>query len=605
MTIIAGIFARDPSVRIPHSAIASLRSHISRDPSDTVQAYADPRVLLLKVDIGAYGDSGWVEDDAGRVSLLAGEPLLAGHDSSHHPSRSADLGLLHWKGSTGDWTPLASARGVFCAAHYSPEAHRLTLVTDKLGIRALYFWLDQHYAVFASALRILERVPLVPKVMDLRGVTEEITLGVPLGSRTAFLGIEAIAPAEVVQISGSAVARHRYWSWDGIQPRDRSPRQNLQMVWERFSAAMDCRLGGDRGAVAALSGGMDSRCVVAALRNRSVRVRTFNFGLPGTQDYVLGARIAAVLGTEHDERPMRLDEEIRFPTLIAANWRQSQERRPVEAEHPRLIWTGDGGSVALGYVFQTRSMIDALRAGDEPRAIGEYLRQQGAFPAARLLQPDIRDAVVQVPADGMMEEIAGINCQDPGRRLHLFLLLDDQRHHLASHFEDIDLNRLELVTPLFDSDLHAAMLEIPVDDCLYHAFYTRWMEFFRPLATSVPWQTYPGHVPCPLPTPRGLTGQWDVMRVRSFRQLRRRGILRQANVLLQADPFPHDLLRREIVTAAKWMQWLGAGDYAYIIRHATGYHEYWTRAGGRWSPPTHHPRATVRTSSPNQAATAQ
>ena len=39
-----------------------------------------------------------------------------------------------------------------------------------------------------------------------------------------------------------------------------------------------------------------------------------------------------------------------------------------------------------------------------------------------------------------------------GSRLHLFLMFNDQRRHLADFYENIDLGRLEFQLPFFDGD---------------------------------------------------------------------------------------------------------------------------------------------------------
>jgi len=70
-------------------------------------------------------------------------------------------------------------------------------MADKLGIRPLYFWADDDVIVFASALRILEELPLVPKQMDLRAVTELVGLGAPLADRTPYSGISLLRAARL------------------------------------------------------------------------------------------------------------------------------------------------------------------------------------------------------------------------------------------------------------------------------------------------------------------------------------------------------------------------------------------------------------------------
>jgi asparagine synthetase B (glutamine-hydrolysing) len=111
--------------------------------------------------------------------MLSGEPLRASGEAS---SRTRDLQRLHGEWDRGRWDALPEARGVFCAVHYQPASSSLTLLTDKLGVRPLFFWIGERYVAFATQLRILEGLSLVPMPLDLRGATEMTTLGYPLGA---------------------------------------------------------------------------------------------------------------------------------------------------------------------------------------------------------------------------------------------------------------------------------------------------------------------------------------------------------------------------------------------------------------------------------------
>src|SRR6266550_369128 len=169
MTLIAGILSRNGRP-LADSACASLRQAISRNPVDKVQAFRDGRSYFAKVDIEAFREPGFFMDAGGALSLLAGEPLLSNRDNSSN--RLQDLTTIHEQCLQNNPNIFREADGTFCVVHYQPRTATVSLIADKLGIRPLYFWIDDNLLVFASALRILEDFPIVPKSMDLRAVTE-------------------------------------------------------------------------------------------------------------------------------------------------------------------------------------------------------------------------------------------------------------------------------------------------------------------------------------------------------------------------------------------------------------------------------------------------
>ena len=76
MTILAGVFGRNPSVRIPDSVCDSLKRNISRDPKDHPLEFRDAQAFLVKVDIGAFDRPAHRVSPTGSFAILAGEPLL-------------------------------------------------------------------------------------------------------------------------------------------------------------------------------------------------------------------------------------------------------------------------------------------------------------------------------------------------------------------------------------------------------------------------------------------------------------------------------------------------------------------------------------------------
>ena len=584
VTIFAGVFSRSAAAPLDESVRGQLSRALSRHPGDAVAVLGDRRCLLAKLDIGAYAAPAACAGADGSVSVMAGEPLLAPAGARAERTRAEDLALLHDAWARGEWGAVATASGVFSAAHYSPAAGRLTLVTDKLGVRPLYWWAGEHVVVFATAMRILEQLALVPKVMDVLAVTEMICLGAPLGDRTPYADVTLLRGGEIVQIDERTVARREYWRWDAIARSDRPVDELARDAYEQFNAGVARRLGGDAATVAFLSGGLDSRAVVAALRLRDARVHTFNFARAGSQDQVFGAEFARRSGTIHPELPIPSGRP-RWSMMLAEGWRASPHRARWPAERPALAWSGDGGSVGLGHVYMTRAMVDHLRAGERDAAIAALMRGMGGLVPHKLLRAPSAEALTAAVHQAASDELGRLRCEDPGRSLHVFLLLNDQRRHLAEHFETIDLHRTEFQLPFFDSAFLESVLASPVDDCLGHGFYMKWLALFPPIVTSVPWQAYPGHAPCPLPAPEGLVYQWDQAQLRAVRNARKRELLGQAREMLRADSFPHRVLRRSYLRLAVWAYRLGLRDCAYLIETAQAYHRYWTRSGGAYALP--------------------
>lgn len=585
MTILAGILSRREGLAVPDAACADLRRAITRHPSDEIEEFRDGASCLLKVDVGAYGERASLGDEAGRVSLLAGEPLLsAGDGGVGWRTRTEDLARLHAAWAEGRWDELRAADGTFCAAHYDPRARRLSLVADKLSLRPLYYWVGEEFAVFASALRILEALPLVPKEMDLRAVTEMASIGLPLGTRTPYANVSLLRAGEVLHVGPAEVSARLYWRWDEVAPSDRPEPELTRAVYESFKRAVARRLRDDREAVAFLSGGLDSRAVTAALHEQGARLHTFNFAPPGTQDQIFGAMFARAIGATHEEVPNLRPGEPQWSQMMADAYAASPLRGGRRgAARERIVWSGDGGSVGLGHVYVYEPVVELLREGRTAAAVEEFCACHRAAVPLRLLRPPLTGALGHVLRDGVREELEALNCEDRGRALYLFLLLNDQRRHLARHFEEIDLHRLEFHLPFYDAEFLASVVAVPVGLCLRHKFYLKWLEHFVPAVLAVPWQAYPGHEPCPLPAPPGVGTVWEAA---AHAAQTKRKLLGQAAAMLKAADFPEEILQRRYLSLATWVYRAGLRDYAYLIQAAGTYHKYWSRCGGSFVAPS-------------------
>jgi asparagine synthase (glutamine-hydrolysing) len=578
MTLIAGIFSRNdqpPS----YSDCESLRQLISRNPTDEVKSFRDQRSFFVSVDIGAFGEPGVCTDPNGALSLLAGEPLL----DTGASSRLDDLAVIHNRALAEDWDVLRKAEGTFGLVHYQPGTGTLYLAADKLGIRPLYFWIDAERVVFATALRVLEGLCSLPKRMDLRAVTEVVALGAPLGDRTPYSGIFMLKPAEILVITESEVSRRCYWRWDEIAVTDESEPECLARVHDRFQIATARRNRNDKATAAYLSGGLDSRCVVAALRLEGVRTSTVNFARPGTQDYYFGNDFAVKIGSIHQSIPKERGDSVPDYSSLMAGAQLGFDHSQGLGERPHLVWSGEGGSMLLGHIHLSEALIGLMRAGKIDRAIEEFVGQEQIDLPIRLFRPRILEEVRDVIRQGIREELDQLHAQDAGRNFYLFLVHNDQRRKLMAHFENIDLHRLEFHLPFFDGAFLESVVATPLDWCLRHKFYTKWLSLFPPVVMAVPWQTYPGHEPCPLPIPTELAYQWDDAYRAEEESSQKQKVIAQAGELLRSIDFPSHILNKRKLRLATWMHSRGWRDYKYAIEAAQTYHLYAQKCGGEFT----------------------
>lgn len=577
MSIFAGVFARRAGTPIPPQLTEQLRAAVSRNPQDAgkLHEFSDSRALLLTLDVGALGGDGAYASPE-LVAAAAGAPLL--HLPGTAPRGRADsMAAIAHDLAGGGRQALRATRGTFCAVVYETGVQRLHLVTDKSGVRPVYCWISPDYIVFATALRIIEAVQFCKKNLSLRGVAETSCFGFPLADRTPYDNVICMLAGEVFTAANDDVQRTRYWRWDEPMPAAASDLPGPQRLYRSFQEAVRIRLGSDKSTAAFLSGGLDSRVIVAELRHAGADVFTSNYAMPGSQDQVLGKMIADRLGTHHTPLTrVALVEGDPYSKATVREWLKSPDYVATNPARPNVLWSGDGGSVGLGHVYLNAATIEAMRKGNVQEAIDRFFAYNRLGLSVKLFKPEVGAEMTRLVNDGVREELEALKPADPGRAWYLFLMMNDQRRHLFNHFESMDLTRLEFELPFFDGEFLADVMREPFDPFLRHVFYVDWLKCFQPAVAGTPWQAYPNHVPCPLPLPEGASYQWDGI---SADEVRKKidAALQSGRELRSSPAFSSKFLGLCRVPLFMLALRLSGRDYTYQLRAPALLHYYWTR----------------------------
>lgn len=570
MTIFCGAISLTPNQALPDDLIASLHAAVSRTGTDERVVSSEPGFYFVKVDIGAFSTPAFHRDETGSITAFAGEPLISDGEHDVQWNRARDVALLHPQLGAADLSGIERCRGTFCGVHYDAPNARLQLLVDRVGVRPLYFWQGPDFLVFATALRILEAVPQVVKRFDVRGVAEIAAFSFALADRTPYLNMHMLRAGEVLTVAGGSVKRALYARWDGPIDRATPYQQTVDRSYAEFIKAISRRHRNSKLAAAFLSGGLDSRVIVGGLHANGSNVYTVNYAPDGSQDQVFAELVAKKLGIHYTQittdaknvsQGYRKDEVGKW---LAKTFASATERAP-------MVWSGDGGSVALGYVYMTTAIVAAMDKGDTDLAI--KLFTSGIAPG--VFKRSARDEIKALPIQGIKEELALLNSDEGGRRFHLFLMLNDQRRHLARHFEDIDVERIEFQLPFFDADFLDSVLRLPNEPLMYHRFYMDWLARFPNGLDNIPWQAYPDHVPCTLPSPPGLKYQWDIYYDKTMYRQMRTNSAKLGFGLLRGPGLPTHLVSRTSLAAAALMTGLGLRDYGYMITTASVFQRYW------------------------------
>jgi hypothetical protein len=517
MSGFCGFLSRRAAIApLERGRIESAARALSRDEADTPVVLSGDFAVIAAYDAGAFGKPEGLLKAKLRIGAVAGDPVWTDAEGTA-PVAAGRVALLN---ALQEPSPRAldAAKGSFAAFAWDASGRRLDLVADAVGTRPLYYLLDEDACIFATNLRtLLELAGDRPRI-DETSVAELVLTRALVGNYTPYSNIKLLRGGECLSVTPKAHSLSRYFEFPAPDPRQVDYDDAVRRTHQVFMQAVRRRLRAPR-VEAMLSGGLDSRAVVAALVDLGVDVSSMAFAEAGTFDDVLSQQAAMALGVRHRLiHFQRLVDAGRAPFLglVRANL---PSEAPAPEARGRQIWSGDGGSVLLGAVYMTEANVaEAERLAGEEMATRVAPESAPQAPAP-LLSPSRANAL---KAEVRQRLAAELEAGPPGDRLFHYYLRNNQARHLHHYFENIDLWRSEPVLPFFDRDFAATVCRLPREYYLRHRLYHDLLALFRAPAAETPWQAYGDHLPCPHPLPEGVVDQWTASR--SFdRQLCRRG----------------------------------------------------------------------------------
>ncbi len=193
--------------------------------------------------------------------------------------------------------------GMFAFAIWDTETETLTLALDRLGIKPLYYRVDDGTLSFASELKALVADASVEPEIDVEALVEYLALGYIRAPRTIYQGYWKLPPASLLQFRRGALRVWPYWQFPNNQEAGAASEEEAVDELERLLRdAVAERLVADVSVGAFLSGGVDSSLVVAlAAQETSGRLKTFSVGFEGNNELEYARRVAETYDTEHYE----------------------------------------------------------------------------------------------------------------------------------------------------------------------------------------------------------------------------------------------------------------------------------------------------------------
>jgi asparagine synthase (glutamine-hydrolysing) len=374
--------------------------------------------------------------------------------------------------------------GIFQIAIFDGRQGKLLLISDQFGLQPLYYTVPSGGGfAFAGEVRALLQVPGVSRQPNERSIADFLHYGQVLGQKTLFADIHLLAPGTVLthHLDTGKTRAEPYFSLRSIFSEKGAHDRNADpaAAVDQLEQAIQLRSGGKDQLGLSLSGGLDSRGILAGLGAGAKGLQTYTLGLPGCADEGLAHRMARCAGTRHEFVPLEADYLQGFESMAEGMIRLSDgfyhphestemlalkyfERAPF-----RILLRGHGGEIAkasLAYPVMARPEIDGFRAGkqvfDYILGITNLVRRD--IEPDRLFHPLFFEAAAQAPEDSLAASIGDVtDVLEPADVCIYYYINEHIRRQVVASLE-IFRTRIAIRLPYVDECFIANLLKLPV-----------------------------------------------------------------------------------------------------------------------------------------------
>ena len=201
----------------------------------------------------------------------------------------------------GEFEKLKELNGSFIAAIYDNKNEKLTLINDRFGSLKLFYYYDKNRLFFSPKVSPLMKIVENKKIRK-DALVDFLIFGFFLENKTYDENIFQLSPASILEITKNTMSITKYWTYqcDGnYDPRDEDTLINeLGVRWQK---AVDLRVKKTGEMIIQISGGLDSRAILAAALKSTSKENIFlyTFGEEGSYDFDIGSNIAKTLGIQN------------------------------------------------------------------------------------------------------------------------------------------------------------------------------------------------------------------------------------------------------------------------------------------------------------------
>lgn len=343
---------------------------------------------LSIVDV-AHGKQPMFSSDGSRVIVYNGEIYNhAGHrqqliSEGHKFQTHCDTEtILHLYEKYGEGC-VDHLRGMFAFAIWDKNSRELFIARDRLGVKPLYYHLDQQGSLFfGSEIKTILETGAVKPELNYPALPDQFANHGTSGEETLFAGINRLPAGHTLTWKNGVLKVSRFWDVSFEPKHDERFDADFIEEWrEIFRESVKLRLMADVPLGMFLSGGIDSSAIAAMMSGMvDEPIKTFSVGFNEREANELEyARVVSrAFGTDHHE--ITVTPQQFFEALPQLVWHEDEPIgftasvplyfvSKLAQQHVKVVLTGEGADEILAGYGRYQKALTLLNYGEKYESI--------------------------------------------------------------------------------------------------------------------------------------------------------------------------------------------------------------------------------------------